>query len=35
MKNFYGATALTGGGDDALDKISVAILSDGDGAQVW
>jgi hypothetical protein len=34
MAKFYGATSLTGGGGGALDKISGAILADGDGAAV-
>ena len=32
--NFYPATALTGGGSDALDAIDGAVLADGDAAFV-
>ena len=34
MANFYGATALIGGGAGALDDIDGANLADGDGALV-
>ena len=30
--NFFGAVVLTGGGTGALDDISYAAISDGDGA---